>query len=63
MQAPNMDTETCPCRVCRSDVAYVYPFCESPLIIMTTMEIADLYPENESELQRQEDTKAMNSNF
>jgi hypothetical protein len=40
MQTLRMEVETCPCPVCRSDMAYIYP-CESPVIFMTEMVISD----------------------
>lgn len=39
----NPDIETCPCHVCRSDMAYIHPFCESPIIIIPTM-VIDVIP-------------------
>lgn len=46
MQSLRQETETCPCPVCRSDMAYIYP-CESPVEVMVEMEIALVdIPEN-----------------
>jgi hypothetical protein len=39
-QELRMETETCPCPVCRSDMAYLYP-CLSPVVLMTEYVLID----------------------